>query len=189
MCSIRYETLDMMRSYFTQQWRYCHHTWTQIVLNLYAFLCSPQHKKRYFEKWSNQFLVLIVSHHSEFLFHTREVMGAWLGVNCLITSIVPNILFCIQPQKKSHSSLEQQQNFHFWVNYSSKAAYYSCCCHLCPSCISNIRKKITYCPWLTHFCKINKNECILNICSGDHSVYLLIFFIHHNIIQCFKYFK
>ncbi len=39
-----------------------------------------------------------------------------------ISSIVPNILFCIQQQKESHTGLEQQQHFHFWVNYSSKAA-------------------------------------------------------------------
>ncbi len=42
------------------------------------------------------------------------------GVSCLITSIVPDILFCIQQQKESHTGLEQQQNF--WVTYSSKAA-------------------------------------------------------------------
>ncbi len=33
-----------------------------------------------------------------------------------------NILFCIQQQKESHTGLEQQQHFHFWENYSSKAA-------------------------------------------------------------------
>ncbi len=45
-----------------------------------------------------------------------------IGGNCLITSIVPNILFCIQQQKESHTGLEQQQHFHFGVKYSSKAA-------------------------------------------------------------------
>ncbi len=53
-----------------------------------------------------------------YFFHSMEVIGG----NCLITSIVPNILFCIQQQKESHTGLEQQQHFHFWVNYSSKAA-------------------------------------------------------------------
>ncbi len=53
-----------------------------------------------------------------YFFHTMEVMGG----NCLITSIVPNILFCIQQQKETNTGLEQQQNLNFWVNYSSKAA-------------------------------------------------------------------
>ncbi len=35
------------------------------------------------------------------------------GGNCLITSIVPNILFCIQQQNESHTGLEQQQQFSF----------------------------------------------------------------------------
>ncbi len=48
-----------------------------------------------------------------------EVMGAQQLSDY---SIVPNILFCIQQQKETHIDLEQQQNFHFWVNYSSKAA-------------------------------------------------------------------
>ncbi len=30
--------------------------------------------------------------------------------------------FRIQQQKETHTGLEQQQNFIFWVNYSSKAA-------------------------------------------------------------------
>ncbi len=63
------------------------------------------------------FLIPIVSNYSVF-FHTMEFIGG----NCLITSIVPNILFCIQQQKESHTGLEQQQHFHFCVNYSSKAA-------------------------------------------------------------------
>ncbi len=58
----------------------------------------------------NQFLVPIDSSYSVF-FHTMEVMGP---SNCLITSIVPNILFCIQQQKKSHTGLEQQHNFIFY---------------------------------------------------------------------------
>jgi len=46
-------------------------------------------------------------------------MGA---VNCLITNILQNILFCVQQKKETHKGLEQNEgeHFHFSVNYPFK---------------------------------------------------------------------
>ncbi len=45
-------------------------------------------------------------------------------VNCLVTDILQNILFCVQQEKKKLIVLEQvskwEQNIYFWVNYSFK---------------------------------------------------------------------
>ncbi len=44
-------------------------------------------------------------------------------INCLIASILQNILFCVQQKKETHTGLEwheQWQYFYFWVNYLFK---------------------------------------------------------------------
>ncbi len=52
--------------------------------------------------------------------------------NCLIISILQNILFYIQHKKETHTGLEQHEHeylmktyFHFWVNYSFKQKEFS----------------------------------------------------------------
>ncbi len=46
------------------------------------------------------------------------------GINCLVTNILQNIIFCSQQNKETQTSLKQhkgelnEDNFHFLVNYA-----------------------------------------------------------------------
>ncbi len=75
-------------------------------------------KEDILENDPKQFLVPIDSNRVFFSYYGSHGGPAtvWLPVLFQI------ICFCVQQQKESHTGLEQQQNFHFWVNYSSKAA-------------------------------------------------------------------
>ncbi len=65
-------------------------THPQVVLNIYAFLSSVEHKRTYFE--GN-----LATTQSQFPF-------IW---NCLVTNIFQNIFFYVPQKKESHTRLEQ----------------------------------------------------------------------------------
>jgi len=62
-------------------------TYTRVVPNLYEFLSSIEHKRRFFKEcWLHSIFIL-----------------QWISLatfNCLITNILQNILFLVQRKKK-----------------------------------------------------------------------------------------
>ncbi len=78
-------------------------THPQVVLNLYEFLCSAEHKGRYSEECGKQSssgapLTSIV-----FFFLLWKSM---VPQNSLVTNFLQNILLCVQQNKDIHTGLE-----------------------------------------------------------------------------------
>ncbi len=84
-------------------------THPQVVPNLYAFLSSAEHKRRYLEECGQP-----NSFWSPLTFIVSKSTGS---SNYLVASTLQNILFYVQQKKETHTGFE---NCHFWVNYFFK---------------------------------------------------------------------
>ncbi len=81
-------------------------------------LCWTQKKV----SWRTKQLLVPIDFHSK----ERNAMEVNETINCLITSILQNIIFYVQHERETNKGLELQEGdlyddgFHFWVNYPFK---------------------------------------------------------------------
>ncbi len=86
----------LKRNRSLQIWKCCHHLLTLMSFQTCMFLSYVVHKLRYSETfWRTQQLLVPIN------FHSREINTKSMGtINCLITSILQNILYYDQHKKE-----------------------------------------------------------------------------------------
>ncbi len=112
-------------------------THPHVAPNLYEFLFYVKHERRYFEEFLNSCwspLTSIVG---------KEILWKSMGtINCLITSILPNICFCVQHKKETHTGLEQHVNddniFIFGRTISLNHTRYISSVYMCTICVGTV---------------------------------------------------